>query len=123
LIQKIAYEISLLILSKGLFFVLLERYLRMLKRVPIEALSWSTGLLLLAIMDTGNDQFSLCPLANMELRFCPGCGLGRSISYFFHGDIAASVKTHPLGIVTIVMLLCRITTLTKHFIHNYGKSY
>lgn len=28
---------------------------------------------------------------------CPGCGLTRSLAHLAHGDIAASLRLHPLG--------------------------
>ena len=95
----------------------------MLKRIPLEAVIWLTGLLLLFFMDTGSDHLSLCPLKNAGIDFCPGCGLGRSVALFFKGELSASLKTHPLGIFAVTVLSFRIIKLTKQFIENYGKSY
>ena len=95
----------------------------MLKRIPFEAIAWTVGLLLLAIADPDNQHFSLCPLKNAGWDFCPGCGLGTSISYFFHGDLRQSLQTHPLGICAVIILSFRIINLTKLYVRNYGKSY
>jgi hypothetical protein len=96
----------------------------MLKRIPFEALCWLTGLLLLALLDTAsNSHFTLCPLKNAGFNFCPGCGLGRSISLLFHGELVASLKTHPLGVFAVIILSFRIINLMKHYFQNYGKSY
>ena len=94
----------------------------MLKRIPFELLVWVTGLLLLAFIDT-NGHFTLCPLKNAGWYFCPGCGLGRSISLFFNGDLTASLEAHPLGIFAVIILSFRILNLTKLYVQNYGKSY
>lgn len=36
----------------------------MLKRVPLEAITWIAGLVMLACLDSGNNHFTLCPLKN-----------------------------------------------------------
>ena len=96
----------------------------MLRRLPIELLTWTTGLLLLALIDTIDTQghFTLCPLKNVGWDFCPGCGLGRSINQFFNGQLEASLKAHPLGIFAVIVLSFRIIDLTKHYLQTYGKS-
>lgn len=96
--------------------------LGMLNRIPYEALIWCAGLLALAISE-GTAHFTLCPLQNLGWDPCPGCGLGRSISLLFHGQVSASLKAHPLGIFAVIILSFRIVKLTKHYLRNYGKSY
>ncbi len=96
----------------------------MLKRIPYEALCWLTGLSLLAFLDSGDiSHFTLCPLKNLGLDFCPGCGLGKSISLLFHGEFNRSLAAHPVGIFAVIILSLRIFTLTKQYFQNYGKSY
>lgn len=95
----------------------------MLKLIPAEAIIWVTGLILLATLDTGGNHLSLCPLKNAGYEFCPGCGLGTSISRVFHGEFYASLQAHPLGIFAVVILSFRIVNLTKLYFRNYGKSY
>ncbi len=51
--------------------------------------------------------FSICPLENLGFRYCPGCGLGRSVSFLLHGDVARSLETHILGIPATIILLFR----------------
>ncbi len=94
----------------------------MQNRIPYEALIWLAGLSALAISD-GTAHFTLCPLQNLGWDFCPGCGLGRSVSLLFHGQFSASVRAHPLGIFAVIILSFRIINLTKHYFRNYGKSY
>jgi hypothetical protein len=81
-------------------------------RQYFEAILWATGLLLLAFMDPGSgSESSLCLFHQLGLSFCPGCGLGHSISWFFHGNISASLQAHPFGIVAVIILLHRIYTI------------
>ncbi|HEX8039080.1 MAG TPA: DUF2752 domain-containing protein [Chryseosolibacter sp.] len=115
--------------AKGLFFFppSLERLKSAvdngLRRLPFEAFCWLTGLLALACMDTSRTHFTLCPLRNAGFDFCPGCGLGRSVSLLFHGEISASLHAHPLGIFAVIVLSLRIINLTKQHLQSYGKSY
>jgi len=75
---------------------------------------WVAGLLALALMDpVAGGHYSLCVFRWLGFSFCPGCGLGHSISWLFHGDIVRSFNEHPLGIFAVVILLHRIYTLTK----------
>jgi len=95
----------------------------MLNRVPFEAICWLVGLSLLAFSNPAGNHFSICPLYNAGFSFCPGCGLGRSVSLFFNGEISASFRMHPLGIFTVIILSFRIISLTQQYLKNYGKSY
>jgi hypothetical protein len=73
---------------------------------------WIVALICLALINpAGESHFSLCPLKMMGVKWCPGCGLGHSISYFFHGDIKNSFHVHWLGIPVVFALLYRIYTL------------
>jgi hypothetical protein len=75
---------------------------------------WVIALTLLAFMNPATDaHFSLCVFKWMGFSFCPGCGLGHSISWLFHGDIEQSFREHPLGIAAVMILLHRIYTLIK----------
>ena len=93
-----------------------------MKRFPIEALIWAGGLFALAFW-RGESHFTLCPLKNAGLDFCPGCGLGRSIALLFQANVRESLQAHPLGIFALIVLSFRIVNLTKRYIRNYGKSY
>lgn len=94
----------------------------MRKHVPFEALIWICGLSALA-MWSGETHFTLCPLKNAGLDICPGCGLGRSIALLFHGEFAASLRAHPLGLFAVIVLSFRIVNLTKQYFRSYGKNY
>jgi Protein of unknown function (DUF2752) len=90
-----------------------------LKNFPWEAVIWLGGLLAMAFYQpSGQNHFTLCPFKNLGLDFCPGCGLGQSISYFLHGDLLRSLSTHPMGIFAVFVLSFRIIHLTKHYTLN-----
>lgn len=73
---------------------------------------WVAALMFLALIDPdAAPAFSLCPLQNLGLAFCPGCGLGLSISYVLHGEMLRSLEVHPLGIAATVILVWRICSL------------
>jgi hypothetical protein len=92
------------------------------KKFPIEAMCWIVGLLVLAFISPTNNHVSICPLNNLGWDFCPGCGLGRAVTFLFHGELLQSFRTHPLGIFAVSILLYRIYQLTKTHFHTYGKS-
>ncbi|MBL6447265.1 DUF2752 domain-containing protein [Fulvivirga sp. 29W222] len=75
------------------------------------------ALIALACLPTDSPaHFSLCPLNNLGFDFCPGCGLGRSISHAFHGQFTASFDSHPLGLFAIIILSYRIISLSFYSI-------
>ncbi|RFZ83506.1 DUF2752 domain-containing protein [Mucilaginibacter terrenus] len=61
----------------------------------------------------GHSHFSLCPLKLLGFGWCPGCGLGHSISYLFRGDVRGSFHAHWLGIPAVAIILYRIYSLIK----------
>jgi len=79
-----------------------------------ELVFWIAALISLALMDpTSQSHYSLCPLKLMGFKWCPGCGLGHSISFLFHGDIRSSFNAHWLGIPALLAILYRIYGLIK----------
>lgn len=83
------------------------------KRNYFEAAIWILALILLAFTPLEGEHYSLCVFHNLGIGFCPGCGLGHSITYFFHGNIEASFYAHPLGIPAIAILCYRIFSIFK----------
>ena len=78
----------------------------------LEAFMWIIALsYLLFINPYAHQHFTLCPFKNLGISFCPGCGLGRSIAFLYHGDISQSFSTHPLGIAALILILHRIASL------------
>lgn len=94
-----------------------------IRTLPLEALIWFAGLVTLSLYHPGaENHFTICPLSHLGFDFCPGCGLGRSISFFFHGEITESLKAHPLGIFAVIVLSFRIFTLSKLYLKSYGQN-
>ena len=87
--------------------------MRHVKSFPLELVFWVLALILLATSDPHQHHFSLCPLANLGITWCPGCGLGRSITALFHGDVNASLTHHWFGIPAIMVISYRIFQLAK----------
>ncbi len=84
------------------------------KTIPLEAWIWIAGLIYLIFINPYQHQsFTFCPFHNLGLDFCPGCGLGRSIAFFYHGDIIHSLKAHPLGMIGLAIIIHRIYFLIK----------
>jgi len=90
----------------------------MMKNIPLkyfalwlwqkkEALIWIVALIFLAFSNPAVHHYTLCPLDNLGISYCPGCGLGRSIGYFFRLDIESSFLAHPLGIPAVFLLVYR----------------
>jgi hypothetical protein len=79
----------------------------------LEAFIWLAALISLAFHDPASAHYSLCPLRNLGIGFCPGCGLGHAISYFFHGEVMMSLETHPLGIIAVILLSYRIISIVR----------
>lgn len=69
-----------------------------------EAFIWMGALIFLAISDPALHHYTLCPLDNLGFHFCPGCGLGRSVGYFFRLDFKNAFLSHPLGIPAAILL-------------------
>ena len=86
----------------------------------LEAYVWIISLVLLYNIDQQLVAFqSICPFHLLGIHWCPGCGLGRSISLFMHGDIQSSFEMHWLGIPTFFCLLYRIISIFYYIIINY----
>jgi len=92
------------------------------KVVGVEALIWMAALLFLALIEPAEStHYTLCPFSVVGIDFCPGCGLGRSVSYVLHGEITNSLSVHPLGIFALIVLTTRVISLIKINWSNYGK--
>jgi hypothetical protein len=87
--------------------------IRLLFHNYFEAGIWIIALVVFALMSPTDTHASLCPFNALDLGFCPGCGIGHSISWLFHGDVISSFKAHPLGWFAVIMLLYRIITLLR----------
>lgn len=44
---------------------------------------------------------------------CPGCGTVRSLQLLFHGDVAGSVLTNPLGLILSLLAVTALVLLIR----------
>lgn len=92
-------------------------------RIPLELIFWITALVLLAMTEPqkhGHEHhFTLCPMANLGIEWCPGCGIGRAITQLLHGNVAKSLEFHWFGIPALLIILYRIIVLIRLEIENY----
>lgn len=77
-------------------------------------LVWLTALVVLYFMEPGGP--SLCLFKAVGFSHCPGCGIGSSIHYALHGQLASSFEAHWLGIPAMAFLLLNIV---KAFFQSY----
>jgi len=90
-------------------------------RRNLEAFIWIAALLTLALTDPMGSHYSLCPLHNMGFDWCPGCGLGHSISWLFRGQIEQSFHAHPFGIPAMMIITYRIFSIFRK--NKFYKTY
>jgi hypothetical protein len=89
-----------------------------------ELTAWTSALVLLALMDPATDShYSFCMFKFIGISYCPGCGLGHSISFLFHGNLRESFSAHPLGIFAVLVILFRIYKLSSLHIFPHFKKY
>ncbi len=89
--------------------------------IGLETLVWISALVYLAIYNPYvRSEFTFCPFSNLGFHNCPGCGLGRSVSFLLHGDVRLSIQTHILGIPATVLLLYRTVSLLNQAVKGRG---
>jgi hypothetical protein len=82
-----------------------------------ELLFWIAALIALAIADPSLEpQYSLCPLKLMGIKWCPGCGIGHSISWLLHGNLTNSWRSHWFGVPALFIIGYRIIILGQKLI-------
>jgi hypothetical protein len=100
---------------------LLKKLQKSWSLIGFEAVVWIIGLVFLILIHTpGETHFTICPLANLGFEFCPGCGLGNSISYIFRGDFIESFHAHPLGIFALIIISSRIISIINNNRRRYA---
>lgn len=81
-------------------------------RKYFEICAFSAGLLFLALMNPETTSgSSLCLFDQIGIPFCPGEGLGHSISYFLRGQFSNSLQSHILGPFATLIIGGRILHL------------
>lgn len=81
-------------------------------------------LLLLQHADKIEYEQSLCPFKLLTGLPCPGCGITKSIIFFYKGDLLKSLYYHLFGpfvivfcMVTVVVLSAELATSKTYFRH------
>ena len=93
----------------------LNKFKKVWKLSGFEVFCWILGISYLIFFHSpGESHFTICPLANLGLEFCPGCGLGNSISYLFSGDLISSFNSHPLGIFALIIIISRLISIINN---------
>lgn len=78
------------------------------------------------MLDNHNDHLesdqSFCPFKMVTGFPCPGCGITKSLVYFYQGDLYKSISYHILGpfviafcCVTIIVLITELITKKEYF--------
>lgn len=98
----------------------LRSWLRSFAWFEWEAVIWILALILLACSDPNDPRhFTLYPPTLLFGIRSPGYNLGHAITQFFHGDLAMSFQSHPLGIPAALLLACRSVHLLLRSYRNY----
>jgi hypothetical protein len=80
----------------------------------LEAYFWLIALVSLALSSPNKaTHYTLCIFKNLGFDFCPGCGLGRGITFLFHGQFIESWQSHPMALIALLVLLYRSYSILK----------
>lgn len=94
--------------------IFVNKLFKSIRLIGLEGLIWISALIYLALFnDPFHQHFTICPLANAGIEYCPGCGLGNSISLLFNGHFSESFETHFLAIPAIIIIVYRIYSIIK----------
>lgn len=91
--------------------------LRQIFNLHFEWVALATGIILLAFMNPYVEQSaSWCLFEWVGIPFCPGEGLGHSISFIFRGEIYKAMEANIIGVFALPVILGRIGVLiTRNF--------
>ncbi|MDZ7660273.1 DUF2752 domain-containing protein [Fodinibius sp.] len=94
-----------------------------LYRNYFEIAAFSVGLLLLALMDPKTASGpGLCLLENLGFQYCPGDGLGHSISFIIRGEFDNALEANILGPFALIVLSGRVFYLfSKNYLNHNNK--
>lgn len=92
---------------------LVGRMCRTVELAGCEPIIWLGALAWLALANPDASHVTLCPLANLGISWCPGCGLGHAVGLALRGDFSRSLHEHLLGIPAILILVHRTAMLFR----------
>lgn len=72
----------------------------------------------MGLMNPYDQGVSLCLFDLLGFSFCPGEGLGHSISFLMRGDIHSSFEANLMGPIAVGVLVARIATIWKLIIRT-----
>jgi hypothetical protein len=82
--------------------------------INYELIIWPAALILLFVMNPHCDNGpGFCLLKRLGIPWCPGCGLGHSVSFLLHGEWKEAFKSHFLGPFALIMLVYRTFQLAR----------
>jgi Protein of unknown function (DUF2752) len=113
MIQK---TLSLLFLGIGIIFVITEymnEVKQWAKQFPLELIFWIGSIAAILTINPEVEAFSLCPLHNLGIEWCPGCGLGKAMNLLARGEFQASWQLHPASALAYGVIFHRIYVLSK----------
>ena len=84
-----------------------------LQPFSLELILWIGNIIAILTINPYSDSFSLCPLHNLGLDWCPGCGLGKGMNLLARGEFKASWEMHPLASLAYGVIFHRIWILIK----------
>src|SRR5690606_16845141 len=82
--------------------------------INFELIAWTAGLIFLFILPIQDDHFSLCLFKAAGINFCPGCGIGSSISHLLHLKFEESFTIYHLDFLAFLIIMHRIISLLKN---------
>lgn len=95
----------------------MERLSKLWHSFPLELIFWVSALIALSLAklppDAHTAHFTLCPLANLGISWCPGCGIGRAIAALLQGHLAESFEQHWFGLPALLIICWRIFVLGR----------
>jgi hypothetical protein len=97
----------------------MNNLLNKIKRINFEAWIWITGLTILALLKPDSQEHFTSVLLKI-LGLNTARDVGWDIPFFlFHGNITASLRTHILGIPTVIILSVRTVSIIKKSSSNF----
>ncbi|MEQ9265320.1 MAG: DUF2752 domain-containing protein [Balneolaceae bacterium] len=82
-------------------------------KTHFEWMAFLTGLILMASMSPSDTGLSFCLFERLGVSFCPGEGLGHSISYLFRGEFNEALQANLMGPFAVLILGLRIGSIWK----------
>jgi hypothetical protein len=72
-----------------------------------------------AFINPYTEGTTFCLIERAGIDFCPGNGLGRSISLAYRGEFTDSFRMHPVGMAAVLIIMVRITSILRRNVKQY----